>query len=99
MTYEPGRDPKDPLDVHPQRRTYDAARASAAGWPMILGLLALAIIGALFFYNMGDRTTVATDNRPAATSPSTTGSGMNNPARETTGAPMQRPTTPAPAPK
>jgi hypothetical protein len=99
MTYEPGRDPASPLDVHPRRRTYDAARAGAAGWPMILGLLALAILGALFFFNMGDRSTVATDNRPTA-SPATTGSGINNPApRETPGAPMQRPTTPAPAPK
>jgi len=98
MTYESGRDPKNPLGVHPKERPYEAARASTVGWPVILGLLALAVIGAMFFYNMTDRSAVATDTRPAATSPTTTGSGMNNPARETTGAPMQRP-APAPAPK
>ena len=102
MTYEPGRDPNNPLDVHPKERPYEAAaaRTSTTSWPLILGLLALAVIGAMFFYNMSDRSTVATDTRPAATSTATTGSGTNKSApRETTGAPMQRPTTPAPAPK
>ena len=99
MTYEPNRESKNPLDVHPKERPYEAARAGTASWPLIFGLLALAVIGAMFFYNMTDRATVATDTRPAATSPNTTGSGMNNPTRETTGTPMQRPTTPAPAAK
>ena len=101
MTFEPGRDPQNPLDVHPKERRYEASRSGMPGVAVILGLMALAIIGALFFYNMTDRATVATDTRPTATAPTTTGAGTGNPAtpRETTGAPMQRPTAPLPAPK
>lgn len=96
MTYDPGRDPTNPLDVNPRsRRTLPN---SGSGMGMLLGILALLVIGGFIFYAMSDNATVATnDSRPAATAPSTTGSAP----RETTGSPMptQRPAIPAPAPK
>ena len=75
----------------------ESERDGSFGMPMLLGLLALLLIGGFMFYSMSDNATVASnDSRPAVTAPSTTGAAA---PRETTGAPMptQRPATPAPA--
>ena len=97
MTYDPDRDAKAPLDVNPNQRRDFPDKSSRSG--MLLGLLALLLIGGFIWYTMSDTNpTVATkETRPAAAAPSTTGSAP----RETTSAPMpaQRPATPAPAPK
>ena len=97
MTYDPGRDPTNPLDVNPNQRRYQGFRDSGSGMATLLGILAILILGGFFFYSMsGDRTVATNDSRPAATAPSTTGAAA---PRETTGAtmPAQRPATPAPA--
>ena len=73
MTYDPGRDPTDPLDVNPNQRRYQGFRDNGSGMFMLLGILAILILGGLFFYSMGgDRTVATNDTRPAATAPSTT---------------------------
>ena len=70
---------------------------------LLLGLIALLLVGGFLFYGMrGDDTdNVASDGRPAATQTNTTGTGgaikPTTPA-PTTPAPANRaPTTPAPA--
>jgi hypothetical protein len=90
MTYDP--------DLHPNRA--DRARSYNAGFGWLLGLVALLLIGGFLMFSMSGSDDVATNERPAATAPATTGSGTVAPAskRETTGQPMpaQRTTPPAP---
>lgn len=72
MTYDPGRDPQNPLDVNPQPRVYREGRTSTnTAW--LLGAIALLVVGALTWYGMRDGTNVATSDRPAVTAPNTTG--------------------------
>ena len=87
MTYDPDRDAKAPLEVNPNHHTGYAKPTSGMG--MLLGLIALLVVGGFIFYAMnGDRTVATNDSRPASTAPSTTGSGTTTPA--------PRPATPTP---
>lgn len=77
MTYDPNRDTRIPGDMNPRARRYDRMRSNS-GLGLLLGLIALLLIGGFLFYNMGDRDNVASNSRPAATA--TTGSGAPAPA-------------------
>lgn len=92
MTYHDNRDPRD-LSPGPG---YDR-RPRQGDFMWMIGLAVLLSIGVLAMITMGRDDRVATDNRPTATAPSTSGSAT----REATDAPLatQRPATPAPVPK
>ena len=85
MTYDPDRDTRAPSDVNPNRRPYER-NAGGRSMGLVLGLIALLLVGGFLFYGMRDANNVASDNRPTATQPDTTGS---------TG--TTTPTNPAPA--
>ena len=74
MTYDPNRDTRAPGETNPNRRP-DARNSGGMGMGMVLGLLALVILGGLLFYNMRGDNNVASTNQPAGTQQSTTGSG------------------------
>jgi hypothetical protein len=90
MTYDP--------DPHPNR--VDQARSYNAGLGWLLGLVALLLVGGFLMFGVSSDEDVATKDRPAATTASTTGSNTATPEpkRETTGQPTppQRSTPPAP---
>jgi hypothetical protein len=74
-------------------------RRSSYGIMAVIGLLALLVVAGLALSMMGGNDNVATNDRPAAITPSATGSGAVVPAakRETTGQkPPQQTTPPAP---
>ena len=107
MTYQ--NDPNRPVNRRTDGRM-DPDDTSYTGW-IIGGLVALAMVVGLFAMFGRDNTNVASNNsnRPAATAPTTTGSGASSsaipnnpngtaPQRDTTQpAPAPRPATPAPA--
>jgi len=98
MTYEPGRDPQNPLDVDPKTRQYRTEQPvggvparSRGGISWMVGVIALLAAAGIIWYGMSDRTDMATNERPAATAPATTGAG------ETTSPNMGATTPAAPA--
>jgi hypothetical protein len=81
MTYDPGRDPQNPLDVHPKQREFRDETPPKAGmstglWVGIAAALAIAIF---VMFNMAGNDQVATDNRPVTNPPATTGAGTTAP--------------------
>jgi hypothetical protein len=95
MTYDPDRDTRAPGDVNPNTRPYKRPR-TGGGYGVLLGLLALLIIGGFLFYNMGRSATVATDARPDVRAPVTTGAGPG--IVRDTGTGMNPPAAQQPAP-
>lgn len=97
--------PNDPRASHPYAGTVTPERQSMSGTTWTVIIAALLIVGGLFYWGMGDRTTnTASDgSAPASstsTTPSTTGTGSNAPAapRTTTGIGGNPSTPPAPPP-
>ena len=82
MTYDPGRDPTNPLDVHPKPREHRDVTPPKSGmstglWVGIAAALAIAIF---VMFNMAGNDNVATNNRPVTNPSATTGSGATAPA-------------------
>jgi hypothetical protein len=73
-------------------------RDEGFGWGIPAAVLAaILIIGGLFYMNSGDRTTTASNDRPATTSTTTSGpAGSQAPAKTPTTVPAP---APAPTPK
>ena len=82
MTYEPGRDPQNPLDVHPKSREFRHETPPKAGMStgMWVGIAAALAIVMFVMFNMAGNDNVATDTRPVTNPTSTTGSGTSTPA-------------------
>ena len=86
MTYEPGRDPQNPLDVDPKTRQYRTetpvggvpAQPRSGMW--MVGVLALLAAAGIIWYGMSDRSNVANNEMPAATGPATTTGTGNSPS-------------------
>ena len=73
MTYDPDRDAKAPADMNPNVRPEDRKGGmGAAMWLAVLSLL--AVIGFVMF-GMDRENAIARNEKPIATTPSTTGSG------------------------
>ena len=92
MTYDPERDARAPADVNPNTRPHERLR-SGNGMPIMLGLLALLLIGGFLFYSMSRETKVV--GTPGAT----TGIGAPSTARDSgTGINPNAAPKPGPAP-
>ncbi|ARP98628.1 hypothetical protein [Pseudorhodoplanes sinuspersici] len=87
MTYDPDRDARAPDDVNPNRRPYER-RAGGRSMGLVLGLIALLLVGGFLFYSMRDANDIASDNRPTASQSDTTGTASGG---------KTEPTNPAPA--
>src|SRR5688572_28603562 len=105
MTYDPGRDPQNPLDVNPKPREHlDPTPKAGMSTGLWVGILAVLGIATFLMFNMGREDNVATD-RPVTNPPVTTGSGTITPAPATrdmgtgTNPPAANTPTPVPAPK
>src|SRR5690349_5038061 len=72
MTYDPDRDARAPGEMNPNVRPHER-EANRTGLYVMLGLAALVLVGAFIFMNRP--ATVATDARPDARPPITTGAG------------------------
>ena len=109
MTYDPDRDARAPGDMSPTTRPYDRPpyppkRGNGLG--ILLGLMAALLVGSFIVYSMSGPASVATDGRPDAIAPATTGAGpggvrdtgtdMNPPASQQRAPAPQTPPAPAP---
>ncbi len=106
MTYDPGRDPQNPLDVNPKPREFRDETPTKAGMGagLWIGILAVLAVATFLMLNMGrSDNVVATDERPVTNAPATTGSGSVEPAPivrdRATGANPPAANAPAPAPR
>ena len=103
MTYDPGRDPQNPLDVNPKPREFrDPTPRAGSGMSagLWVGILAVLAAATFFMFSTGRDDNVATFERPGTNSPATTGSGEAAPAPANRNLDTANPpTTTAPAPK
>lgn len=104
MTYDPGRDSQNPLDVNPKSREYRDVTPPKAGMSagLWIGIVAALAVATFLMFNLGRSDNVAaTDDRPVPNAPATTGSGTGEPAPalrdRATGANPPAANVPAPA--
>lgn len=74
MTYDPDRDARAPNDVNPNTRSYERPRGGS-GLAVMLGLIAVLIVGGFVFYSLSRQASLATDGKPDAQPLVTTGAG------------------------
>ena len=93
----PDRDPRNPLDVKTKALPYRQGPTTGPDWGagFMLGLFALFVaFAAVFYFTRDNGSTVAVDDRPAATAPSTTGTRSSQMPLPNTPTP---PTVPSPS--
>ena len=97
MTHGPNRDPGDRREINvierPIRRANDSLNIGVT-----VAVLAILVLGGLFWYGTNNTTTVGTNDRPIAQGPATTGvgTGAAEPRNRGNGAP---PAAKKPAPR
>jgi hypothetical protein len=76
MTHDIDRDAKAPGEMNPNVHPSDRP-TKGMGVGMWFAILAVLAVASFFFFNSNRDGSVATNDRPAATVPSTTGSGAS----------------------